>query len=330
MASIERLQKLSVRFFYPKKPEEKSTTVSNLPEAEMWCCTTRMVCCKLWLWRGKPKPSAPMTRHSKESCWSRHIITLPVKSLARIRTGPWIQVSYPNYLMVTITKNHLLGRGPCRPSVTAFILCCPGADCGFRRGRRTWGLPGVSSAPSGALLPQELPSRPRAVRKAWSPGHISFWVSDEHTQSSATGRPLSGPHRMFSAWVANACAVPSPASSAPLSTAQQPAPAWAPAAAKAARLATGMQVTTAQLGRVEGSSVGNLFTLDYICNPLCLRLQRSRASTSGTLHKYPLSIAVGSSRVPNFVFTLVNSKSIGDHPAFHLSLFWAPSWPLLP
>lgn len=112
MASIERLQKLSVRFFYPKKPEEKSTTVSNLPEAEMWCCTTRMVCCKLWLWRGNPKPSAPMTRHSKESCWSRHIITLPVKSLARIRTGPWIQVSYPNDLMVTITKITCLEEDP--------------------------------------------------------------------------------------------------------------------------------------------------------------------------------------------------------------------------
>lgn len=48
--------------------------------------------------------SAPLTMDSRESCWSRQNITLPVKCLSRIRTGPWIQVNYPNYLMAAIRK----------------------------------------------------------------------------------------------------------------------------------------------------------------------------------------------------------------------------------
>lgn len=113
-------------------------------------------------------------------------------------------------------------------------------------------LPGISSAPAGALLPQELPSHQRAVWKVWSPGHTSFWVWDEHRQSSGTDRPLSGLYRTFSAWVADICTVPSPGSSAPLSTAQQSLLAWARAALKAPRWGTGMQVTTAQAGQGAG------------------------------------------------------------------------------
>lgn len=133
----------------------------------------------------------------------------------------------------------------------------------------------------------------------------TYWLlSIRWTQTnSATDRPLSGPQRTLSAWVADTCAVPSPASSAPLSTAQQAALAWAQAAVKAARLVTGMQGTAAQAGW-RAAVLESYSPLVTFYTPLGLRLQRSRISTGGKLQKYSLSIVVGSSRVPNFVMLL--------------------------
>lgn len=131
MASMERLQKLSVRFFILRNLKKKvpQFLISQKQKCDVvqteWlaascgfdetnpCCY--LMSCYYSCEHEDMMSSAPMPRDSRESCRSRQITTLPVKCLSRIRTSPWIQVSYPNYLMVTIRTITCLEKGHVDP-----------------------------------------------------------------------------------------------------------------------------------------------------------------------------------------------------------------------